>query len=106
MTVTVNTWPAAHYPDAGGNQSALNISAAGVIAAQAIRLFRVVVLASPGTTATFNDCATTGAAGSSNAILTVPALTAVGTIFELFWPCMSGLTLSAAGGGTFAVSLG
>ena len=98
--------PAAAWGE-GGNQSALNVSAAAVIVPYTIRLARIVVLVSPGSgAATFNDCATTGAAAAGNVIINIPTMTAVGTVYDLNWPCLVGLTCSAAGGGAFSVSFG
>jgi len=93
-------------PMFGGNQSALNVNAASAIVAQQTRLRRIIVVATTTGPATFNDAATTGAAAASNAILTIPIGATVGTVYNLDWPCFNGITLSAAGGGTFAVSFG
>lgn len=106
--MAINLYPGVISPEAGGNQSSLNVSgaAASVIVAQAIRLRKIVVLTAPTGTVTFNDCATTGAAASSNAIINIPSTAAVGAVYVLDWPCTAGLVQSTTNGGTFSISLG
>lgn len=84
----------------GGRSASYNLTAAVAIKATAGRLRKIVVQA-PGSTGgafTFNDCATTGAAAAGNQIWTIPyngAANVAGAIFELNWPCATGITLSA-----------
>ena len=75
-----------------------NLTAAAVIKATPGRLAKLIVIAG-GTASngafTLNDCATTGAAAIGNEIITIPSGTAVGTIYNLGWPCLTGIVLSA-----------
>lgn len=90
----------------GGRSSSLNLTAAVAIKASAGRLRKIVIL-NLGTTSgafTLNDCASVGAAGAANAIITIPYNTTLyeaGSVINLDWPCATGITLSAVpGGGT------
>lgn len=90
----------------GGNLSALNLGAAAVIQAGVVRAAKLIILA-PGSTSgafTLNDCTTTAAAAASNQIFSLAynaTANVEGAIFDLDWPCLTGLVLSAVpGGGT------
>ena len=100
--------------DSGGNLkvasasalSALNVTAAEVVATPATRLAKIVVV-DPGTTGgafTINDCATTGAASAANTIWSVPyngTGVVKGAVFTLDWPITIGIVVSAVpSGGT------
>lgn len=87
---------------AGGEKSALNLTAATVIKATPGRVARVVVIAGGSTSGAFtlNDCATTGAAAASNEIFTLAFGATAGTAFVLDWPCLTGIVLSAVPGGS------
>lgn len=94
----------------GGNNSALQITAATVIKATPGTLFRVCVQA-PGTTSgalTINDCATTGTASAANQIISIPfGSLSAGMVIPLEWPCKVGIVISAvpgAGSPTYSVS--
>ena len=95
---------AAIIPELGGTSSVLNVSSAKTLKAGPGRLIRFVCNAAAATTVTFNDCAATGDAAAGNVIYTNSAVT-LGTVIELDWPCNVGITISAVGGGTFAVSI-
>jgi hypothetical protein len=89
--------------------SHLDITAAVVVKATPGRLGKVIVNGVVGTggALTINDCATTATAAASNEIMTIVGTTAVGTIINLDWPCLTGIVISAVPtGGTpqFAVS--
>lgn len=93
-------------PRYGGNASVLNVTASTVIKATPGTVFRVVVktAATAGTFGVY-DAATTGAAAASNAIvLETASWPAVGTVFELVWPCAAGIVVNPGTGGTVAVS--
>lgn len=82
----------------GDTLSALNKTAAAVIKGSPGRLGKIIVVA--GGTASngsfvFNDCATTGAAAASNEIFTIPSGATAGTVYDLQWPCLTGIVLSA-----------
>lgn len=81
----------------GGNKSALNVGAAGVIKNTPGRINRVIVNGTVGTggSLTINDSATTAAAAAANQIISLPGTTAVGTIITLDFPCLNGITVSA-----------
>lgn len=85
----------------GGEKSALNQSAAAVIKATPGRVAKLVVItAGSGGNFTLNDCATTGAAATSNEIFTCAGTTTAGTTFAIDWPCLTGIVLSAIGTST------
>lgn len=96
--------PPGMYPDQGGVNSALNLTAAAPIKGGPGRLVRVTIMAATTGAATFNDCTSTGTATAANAVLTIPTGATVGTTYYVDWPCQNGITLSAPGGGTFAVA--
>jgi hypothetical protein len=81
--------------------SALDVSAAKVIKSTPGRLAKVVVLTSA--TFTLNDCATTGAAATSNEIYTGSTVTP-GTVLNFDWPCLVGITVGTISAGTISVS--
>jgi hypothetical protein len=85
-----------------------NISAAAAIKAAPGVLAKVIVNAvGSGGNLTLNDCAATGDAAAGNQIITIPqADLTVGQIIDIFWPCKTGITLSAipSGGGIVAIS--
>lgn len=84
-------------PAPGGNASALNVTAAGVIKASPGILCRVLIVA-PGTAGNLvlNDTTTVGSASAANTILTVAfGNLAVGQVIYLNWPCLNGIVVSA-----------
>src|SRR5271156_5108497 len=93
----------------GGNQSALNVIAAGVLSAGPITCYRITV-SNPGSSGnlTLNDCATTGAANAANEIYNAPfGDLSSGQVITLKWTCASGLVLSSIPtGGAIAISAG
>jgi len=82
----------------GDTASALNKTAAAVIKATPGRLGKLLVV-SGGTASNgsfvFNDCATTGAAAAANEIFAIPSGAAAGTVYDLQWPCLTGIVMSA-----------
>jgi len=93
----------------GGNSSAINVSAAGVIKGSPGRLCKIVVLGVVGTggALTINDAATVAGATTANQIYTSVGTVAVGTVISLDFPCVNGIVVSAVPtGGTpqFAIS--
>jgi hypothetical protein len=80
-----------------GNKSALNISAVGVIKATPGRINRIVLTGTVGTggALTINDCATTAAAAAANVVFSTAGTLAVGSVINLDWPCLVGITVSA-----------
>jgi hypothetical protein len=66
-------------------------------------VYRVVVQVSAAAVSyVIDSTATTQSAG--NTVLTIPASTAVGTIYLLNWPCLQGLALVPGAGVTLAMS--
>jgi hypothetical protein len=88
----------------GGKSSSLNVTAATVVKASAGRVAKVIINA-PGSTSgafTINDSATTGGASTANEIWTLPyngVNNVAGAVFELDWPVVNGITVSAVPGG-------
>ena len=79
-----------------GSASVLNKTAgASVIKATAGRISKVIVNTAASTAGSVSDCATTGAAAAGNQVLIIPSGTAIGTVYNLDWPCLPGLVLSA-----------
>jgi hypothetical protein len=72
-----------------GKTASYNKSASAVIKASAGRLCKVVVLTAGSAPGTVNNCTTTGAAAAGNLIFNVP--NTVG-IYDLDWPCDTGIT--------------
>jgi len=99
----------ANFVASGGQSSAINVTAATVIKASPGRVGKVIVLGVVGTggALTINDCTTTGAATAANEVYTSVGTIAVGTVVDLNFPCVNGITVSAVPtGGTpqFAIS--
>lgn len=79
----------------GGSSASLNVTAAAVVKATAGLLMRInVVAVGSAGTLTINDCATTGAATTANAIISIPFGSLPVTI-PLGWPCATGIVVSA-----------
>ena len=91
-----------HVSD-GGTSPALNLIAAGVIKGTPGRIARIIIVA-PGSSSgafTLNDCATIGAVAAANEIWSLPVASAdnvAGAVFNLQWPCLVGIVLSAVPG--------
>ncbi|SHJ70398.1 hypothetical protein SAMN05444159_1272 [Bradyrhizobium lablabi] len=76
----------------GGNSSSLNVTADTVIKGTPGRAIRIIVnTVTAVAPITINDVATTGAAAAANAILTIPTATAIGTVYNIDWPCLAGI---------------
>ena len=78
-----------------------NITAATVIKAGPGVIGRINVIAAGSAAGTVNDCATTGAAATSNEIFSIP--NTVGT-YALIWPTLTGIVVVPGTGQTLAVS--
>lgn len=89
-----------HQPEYG-QSSTNNVSASTVIKATAGRVFRVSVVTAGSAAGAVHDAATTGAAAAGNKIATIP--NAVG-IYDLNWPCTSGIVLIPGTGQVLAIS--
>jgi hypothetical protein len=92
----------------GGLHAHFNVTAAAVVKASPGTLYRVqVITAGTGGSLTLNDCTTTGAAATTNQIITVAFGTLVaGYTLWIDWPCLSGIVVSAVptGGAVLAIS--
>lgn len=95
----------------GGNNSALNQTVGAVIKASPGRVCRITIVnaGTTGGTFTLNDCLTTGAASAANTIWAV-AFNGTGVVagasFDIQWPCLVGIVLSAVPtGGTPIVAI-
>lgn len=89
---------------ADGGYSALNVASPGVtlVSGQAT-IYRVIVTTSAAAASSILDSAGI-TPSAANTILTIPASTAVGTIFTLNWPCQQGLSVVPGSGVTLSVS--
>lgn len=90
-----------------GTSSKLNVSTATVIKATPGRACRLIVQTAPSAgSITINDTTTTGAAAAANQIFTIAFGSApAGSIFNLDFPCTSGIVISSVGtGGVVAFS--
>jgi len=77
-------------PRAGGNASALNVTAATVVKAAPGTVFTVTVNTA-GAAGSIHDCLTTGAAAASNLVFNIPA---VAGVYSLTFPCFVGIVVS------------
>jgi hypothetical protein len=84
-----------------GTSSSLNLTAATVVKATAGRAVRVSVLVAGTAPGTVNDTTTTAGAALANEVFEIP--NTVG-MFELDWPCASGIVVVPGTGQTVAVS--
>ena len=88
----------------GAASSSLNITASTVVKATPGRVMRVVVMVTAAAASSINDCITTGAVAAANALLNIPASTAVGTVYNIDWPCANGITVAPGASVTLAIS--
>ncbi|WP_430229704.1 hypothetical protein [Paraburkholderia tropica] len=89
-----------------GSANKLNITAINAVKATPGRICKVTVIAAAtaGNFAVY-DVATTGAAATANAIIKYTASwPAVGTVFNLDFPCAAGIVVDPGTGGQVAVS--
>jgi len=89
-----------HQPEQG-QTSTKNVSASTVIKATAGRVFRVSVVTAGSAAGAVHDTTTTGAVAAANKIATIP--NTVG-IYDLNWPCASGIVLVPGTGQVLAIS--
>ena len=85
----------------GGVNSALDITTATVVKAAPGRLIRVSVLVAGSAAGAAYDSAATGSDAIGTEIFVIP--NTVG-IYELDWPCLTGVTVAPGTGQTVAVS--
>jgi hypothetical protein len=88
-----------------GGYTSLNIQGGApinLITGRAI-VFKVIVLVSAAAASSIIDSIGTSPS-AANTILTIPASTAVGTIYSINWPCFTGLSIVPGSGVTLNVS--
>jgi len=83
------------------SSTSLAITTQTVVKATPGVLAKLIVLVAGNATGTANDCATTGAVGTSNEIFVIPET--VG-IYDLNWPCLVGIVITPGTGQTVSVS--
>jgi hypothetical protein len=91
----------------GGNISALNVAAAGVVKNTPGMLFRIVVEVAPTAgNLTVNDLAANSGAAVANQIISVPfGSLVIGQVITLDWPCKNGIVVSSVGtGGVYGIA--
>jgi len=88
---------------ADGGQTALNVTAATNYGTGLMTVYRVIVEVSAAAVSYVVDSAGT-TQSAANTVLTIPASTAVGTVYTLNWPCIQGLALVPGAGVTLAMS--
>lgn len=77
----------------------LNITASTVLKASPGRAVRVSVIVAGSAAGSLNDCATTGAAAASNEVAVIPNTVGV---YEIDWPCGTGIVIVPGTGQTLA----
>lgn len=86
----------------GGQSSFLNATAGTIVKASPGRVGKVIVQITPTATAYVLD-SVTAAQTAANTVLTIPIGTVAGTIYNLDFPCLTGISV-VPGGGTLAGS--
>jgi hypothetical protein len=95
--------PATHAGDSGTFLPGLNLAAGTtVVKAQPGRLVRLSIITAASTGGSANDCKTTAAVAIANQVLTIPANALAGTIYELDWPMLTGITIVVGTSGVIA----
>ena len=79
-------------PTADGGYSALNITTGTNLISGRCSVYKVVVVVTAAAASSIIDSTGTSAT-AANTILTIPASTAVGTVYTLNWPCFIGLSV-------------
>lgn len=94
--------PIRYRPTAGGSRTQLDISAATLIDAGQMHVYRVFIVASPTANGGIYDSATVAGAAQANEILPIPA----GTVGILWLDCevFNGLVINPGTGGVVSVS--
>jgi len=87
-----------------GNASFLNITAATLVKAGNTRACKVSITTVSAATGAVYDSATVAGASSANQILSIPVSAPVGTVYDLQWPCLSGLVVSPGASGAISVT--
>ena len=87
-----------------GAATALAVTAATLLDTGAGRVVRVIVVTASSSAGTINDSATTGAAATANAILTIPANAAAGTIYVVDAPYVNGLVAAPGASGQWTLT--
>lgn len=86
-----------------GGSSALNITSAVNLFTGVGAVYKVIVNVSAASVCSIIDSTGTTAT-AANTVLTIPASTAVGTMYTLNWPFSQGLSVVPGSGVTLAVS--
>jgi hypothetical protein len=84
-----------------GNTATYNLSASTVIKATPGRVCKVSVITAGSAPGTINNCITTGAAAASNEIFVVPNTAGM---YDIDWPCSTGITYILGTGQVVAIS--
>lgn len=91
-------------PRAGGNANHLNITATTVIKATPGTVYRVIVNTAPTGAGGVYDVATTGGAAAANLICEIPTGLTAPVIYDLTFPCTTGIVVNPGTGGVVSVS--
>jgi len=89
-----------HQPE-DGRLANYNVTSSTVIKATAGRAFRVAVVVAGSAAGAIHDIATTGGVANANRIAIIP--NTVG-IYEINWPCATGIVLVPGTGQTLSIS--
>jgi hypothetical protein len=81
--------------------SSLNLAASAVVKASAGRAVRVNVIVAGSAVGAIHDIDTVGAAAAGNKVMVVPNTVGV---YDLMWPCATGIVYVVGTGQTVAVS--
>jgi hypothetical protein len=84
-----------------GRLATYNVTSSTVIKAAAGRAFRVAVVVAGSAAGAVHDCSTTGAAAAANKVATIPNTVGV---YDLNWPCGTGIVLVPGTGQTLSIS--
>lgn len=82
-------------------QTKLGLAAAAVISATPVRLARISVIVAGTTTGAAYDSASTGADAAGNEVFVIPNTVGV---YDIDWPCLTGLVVVPGTGQTVAVT--
>lgn len=88
---------------ADGAYSVLNVTSAQSLFTGGGTIYRVIVNVSAAA-ASFVIDSTGTSQSSGNTILTIPASTTAGTVYDIAWPCIAGCALVPGSGVTLAAS--
>ena len=91
-------------PGPGGGNSAFNVSTTTVIKASPGTLYRICVITPPTANGAAYDSATTGGIAATNEIVPITTAMTAGTVIDVTWPCLSGITVNPGTSGVVSVS--